>query len=357
MHSLPDVFSSDDLARATGLHARQVRELIRTAEIPTIDGSLVTRQDAIHACQALGDGRLTGGGAGARCGLFSRHPADSTRDRRSTSLSLLVSGSVHATAMALMLVLAAVAVPQALPEEASTSRTEPMRLVFLADPGPGGGGGGGGLRQPAPAPQAERVGTGLTSSPLLQRRPPALAPPHPERARPQRPPLAHRPLPPLLAPLVAVGADARHRTGLLAEVVNPAIPELENPGTGSGVGTGAGIGVGEGTGRGVGPGQGAGIGGGPYRPGSGVEPPGLLREVKPDYTEQARRMGLEGEVLLEIVVGPDGGVSSIQVLRRLGAGLDERAVEAVRQWRFTPALRHGDPVAVMVEVAVEFKLR
>ena len=117
------------------------------------------------------------------------------------------------------------------------------------------------------------------------------------------------------------------------------------------------MGVGQGTGRGVGPGEGGGTGGGPYRPGSGIDPPGLLREVTPDYTEQARRAGLEGEVLLEIVVGPDGGVSDVRVLRRLGAGLDERAVDAVRQWRFSPARRFGAPVAVVVEVAVEFKLR
>ena len=85
------------------------------------------------------------------------------------------------------------------------------------------------------------------------------------------------------------------------------------------------MGVGPGTGRGVGPGEGGGIGGGPYRPNSGIEPPGLLRDVK--------------------------------VLRRLGSGLDEQAVEAVRQWRFSPARRLGTPVAVIVEVAVEFTLR
>ena len=62
-------------------------------------------------------------------------------------------------------------------------------------------------------------------------------------------------------------------------------------------------------------------------------------------------------MLLEIVVGADGGVSDVRVLRRLGGGLDRRAVEAVRQWRFSPARRFGTPVAVIVEVAVEFTLR
>ena len=86
-------------------------------------------------------------------------------------------------------------------------------------------------------------------------------------------------------------------------------------------------------------------------------PPRLLQEVRPDYTEDARRRGVEGDVLLEIVVLADGSVGSVTVLRRLGYGLDERAVGAVRQWRFSAAERQGTPVDVLVEVAVEFRLR
>ena len=82
-----------------------------------------------------------------------------------------------------------------------------------------------------------------------------------------------------------------------------------------------------------------------------------MREVAPDYTDQARRAGLEGEVLLEMVVTAEGLVTDVRVLRRLGSGLDERAIAAVQQWKFSPALRHGVPVAVLVEVAVEFRLR
>ena len=115
--------------------------------------------------------------------------------------------------------------------------------------------------------------------------------------------------------------------------------------------------MGEGTGSGIGPGSGGGTGGGPYRPGAGITPPGLLREVRPDYTEEARRRGVEGDVVLEIVVRADGSVGAVKVLHGLGAGLDQRAADAVRQWRFSPARRFGAPVDVMVEVAVEFKLR
>jgi TonB family protein len=82
-----------------------------------------------------------------------------------------------------------------------------------------------------------------------------------------------------------------------------------------------------------------------------------MREVKPDYTEEARRRGLAGDVVLEIVVRADGGVGSVKLLRGLGSGLDQRAIDAVKQWRFSPARRFGTPVDVIVEVAVEFKLR
>ena len=98
-------------------------------------------------------------------------------------------------------------------------------------------------------------------------------------------------------------------------------------------------------------------GGGPYRPGSGVLPPRILREVKAGYTEDARRANVEGGVVLEIVVRRDGSVSDVKLLNGLPHGLNERAIAAVRQWRFAPATRFGQAVDVVVEVEVEFKLR
>ena len=150
-------------------------------------------------------------------------------------------------------------------------------------------------------------------------------------------------------------SDARDRAGIPAE--RPPQPDSQGSGTGGGAGTGQGTGLGEGTGAGIGPGSGGGTGGGPYRPGSGITPPQLLREVKPEFTEDARRRGIEGDVVLEIVVRSDGSVGDVKVLQGLGGGLDRRAIDAVRQWRFSPARRFGAPVDVIVEVAVEFKLR
>jgi protein TonB len=231
-----------------------------------------------------------------------------------------------------------------------------MRLVFVATPGPGGGGGGGGRLQKAPAPKALREGRRTLSSPVPVRREPkpvepVLAPPEPK----PEPPLKAEPLPTVVAPIITAPADTRNRVGVLDE--KPVETESHGPGRGGGTGTGTGTGLGAGDGSGVGPGSGGGTGGGPYRPGSGIAPPRLLREVKADYTEDARQRGISGDVVLEIVVRRDGSVGDIRILKGLAGGLNDRAVQAVRQWRFSPASRQGAPVDVIVEVAVEFKLR
>jgi periplasmic protein TonB len=265
-----------------------------------------------------------------------------------TALPLAVSSTLHG---GVFLVAAFIATLGLTPTRATAilDRSEPMRLVFLAVPGPGGGGGGGGLRQKALPPKAEQKGRQALSSPVAARIPPPIetppAPPEPEIEPP----------PVIEAPVASVAADERTQVGVLEE---PApVSDARGPGTGEGIGTGAGVGIGEGNGAGIGEGSGGGTGGGVYRPGSGIEPPRLLHEVKPDYTEDARLRRLEGEVMMEIVVRRDGSVGDLTIVKGLGGGLNERAVHAVRQWRFSPARRRGVPVDVVVEVAVEFKLR
>jgi TonB family protein len=212
------------------------------------------------------------------------------------------------------------------------------------------------LLQKAPPPKALREGRRAISSPLPERREPkpiepAPAPPEPKPA----PPLKAEQLPMIVAPIITAPADRQSRVGVLQQTT--AETQSHGPGSGGGAGTGAGTGLGEGQGSGVGPGSGGGTGGGPYRPGSGIEPPRLLREVKADFTEDARQRGIAGDVILEIVVRRDGSVGDVKILQGLGGGLNDRAVQAVRQWRFTPAYRQGAAVDVIVEVAVEFKLR
>src|SRR6202035_737255 len=117
-------------------------------------------------------------------------------------------------------------------------------------------------------------------------------------------PLEAELLPAVVAPIVTAPADTRTRAGVMQDA--PVATESHGPGQGGGAGTGTGTGLGEGNGSGIGPGSGGGTGGGPYRPGSGIEAPRLLREVKADYTEDARQRGLAGDVVLEIVVARDG---------------------------------------------------
>src|SRR5258708_27243125 len=166
-------------------------------------------------------------------------------------------------------------------------------------------------------------------------------------------------VPPGVAPVVAAAADPRDRAGIPWIARAPPVQETgsHGPGRGGGAGKGQGTGLGEGEGAGLGRGSGGGTGGGPYRPGSGVTAPAILHEVKPDYTEEGRRRNLEGDVVLEIVVRSDGTVGTIKLLQGLGAGLDQRATEAVRQWRFSPARRYCTPGDVIVELAMEFKPR
>ena len=192
------------------------------------------------------------------------------------------------------------------------------------------------------------------NSPLPARE---LPPPMPVEKPVEPPqPLEAKMLPPVMAPIATAPADTRNTEGVMKEA--PRHPEpSQGPGSGGGAGTGRGTGLGEGDGSGVGDGSGGGMGGGPYRPGSGVEPPRLIKEVKATYTDEARRSNISGEVDMEITIRRDGTVSDVRILRGLGGGLNERAVAAIRQWRFAPARMKGTPVDVIVQVSVEFTLR
>jgi len=139
----------------------------------------------------------------------------------------------------------------------------------------------------------------------------------------------------------------------LSNVLGPA---SNGTGSGGGIGDGSGGGVGSGRGPGVGPGWGGGIGGGAYRVGGGVSAPRAIYQPDPEYSEEARKAKYQGTVVLWCVVGPDGRVREVRVQRSLGLGLDEKAMEAVKTWKFEPARKDGVPVAVQVNVEVNFRL-
>jgi len=133
-------------------------------------------------------------------------------------------------------------------------------------------------------------------------------------------------------------------------------PESNGTGSGGGIGSGSGGGVGSGFGPGVGPGSGGGIGGGIYRVGGGVSAPRVIYQPEPEYSEEARKAKYQGTVVVECVVGPDGRVRDMHVVRSLGMGLDQKALEAVKQWKFDPARKDNTPVSVLVSVEVNFRL-
>ena len=352
-----DVFSVTEIADAAGVSLHAAHTRLQTSGLTRV-GGFITGPDALALVRAL---KLDEPSSNVDRAAVTSIEEPS---RRSTG-GLLASAAAHASAVAVLVLAMTLGLSDASADEPAVERA-PTRLVFLATPGPGGGGGGGGLKTPLPVRRAERKAAvkASISSPVPEvRTPPKVVETAPEPPKPIEPakvepppvpPPPAAPAPAVQAPVAPVAADAADARGT---VDASATAESQGRGAGGGAGTGSGGGLGEGQGAGIGPGADAGTGGGPYRAGAGIEAPRLRREVKPTYTDAARRRGLEGEVLVEIVVRRDGSVGDVRVIRRLGEGLDAKAVEAVKQWQFAPATRHGVPVDVIVEVSLQFKLR
>ena len=224
----------------------------------------------------------------------------------------------------------------------------PDNIVWLAQEGPGGGGGGGGNRSPEPPRKIELPGQDKLSLPVAK--PPDVMQP-PKKNAPEPPPVEQ-----LSIPAVAMAQGVQALPGALEGV--PGGTSL-GPGTGGGAGSGRGTGIGPGDGSGLGPGSGGGTGGGVYRPGSGVTVPKLLQQVKPQYTSEAMRAKIQGEVWLDAVVMPDGTVGRVEVVRSLDPvfGLDQEAIKAARLWRFVPGTHQGQPVPVLITISMTFTLR
>jgi TonB family protein len=233
--------------------------------------------------------------------------------------------------------------PAALPDDVNN------QIVWLSQPGPGGGGGGGGNQMKEPPKKAELPGKDKITVPVAPAK--KLDPPQQPKVEPN--PVEQLNIP---AKILASGADAI--PGAIDGPPGPPTVSL-GAGTGGGAGTGSGTGIGSGSGAGLGPGTGGGTGGGVYQPGNGVTLPRILREVKPAYTSDAMRAKVQGTVLLQCVVRPDGSVTDIQILRSLDSvfGLDQEAIKAARQWRFAAGTRMGQPVPVQITIELTFTLR
>jgi len=228
---------------------------------------------------------------------------------------------------------------------------KPQVTTALIDPGDfiplkpaktqAGGGGGGGDRDVLKASQGR-----LPKFAMQQITPPAAV------IRNLNPKLA-------VEPTVIVPPDIKVAMNNMPNLGDPkssAVIPSNGTGGSAGIGSGSGGGIGPGTGAGVGPGSGGGIGGGVFRVGRGVTAPRPIYDPEPEFSEEARKAKYQGVCTLEVVVDVAGRPTNIRVVGALGMGLDEKAIEAVKTWRFEPAMKDGHPVAVAVNLEVDFHL-
>lgn len=224
-------------------------------------------------------------------------------------------------------------------------------MVWLDATGPGGGGGGGGNRMKDPPRPTEMPGRDATTIPAAKPR--VLD----SSNLPTREPNA---VLPLLIPVASLASatDALPQAGAIGAPPSPTLSH--GPGDGNGAGTGHGPGDGSGRGPGLGDGRDGGFGGDVYRPGNDVTMPIEIRKGIPRYTTEAMRARIQGSILVECVVQPEGACTNIRVKRSAFSpafGLDDEAIKAAADWRFRPGTRRGQAVPVIVTMEIAFALR
>jgi protein TonB len=217
---------------------------------------------------------------------------------------------------------------------------DPNITPFKPDVKPAGGGGGGGDRSITPVTKGQLPKPSLkqfvppmivkNEHPKLVMDPTIIAPPDT--------PLPQNNLPQWGDPLAKLGIPSN------------------GTGFGAGMGSGSGGGVGSGNGGGFGAGSGGGVGGGVFRVGGGVSQPAVIFKVDPEYSEEARKAKYSGTVTLAVIVDAEGHARDIHVVKSLGMGLDEKAVEAVEKWKFKPGMKGGQAVNVRATIEVNFRL-
>ncbi|HEX9111783.1 MAG TPA: energy transducer TonB [Terriglobales bacterium] len=256
--------------------------------------------------------------------------------------SFIASALAHTTALALLVTVGIWAARDThqVPKVSSVVLTDLSPYILPPAPDQAGGGGGGGDRERLQASKGHPPRFALE-----QITPPAIV------VRSEQPRLTADPT------VVGPPSLSFPQTGPMGDPLSGILgPPSNGAGNGGGLGNGYGGGVGIGEGPGVGAGRGGGIGNGPYRVGGGVSAPHAIYDPEPEYSEEARKAKYQGVVVLQVVIGADGRPRDIRVARTLGMGLDQKAIDAVRQWRFEPALRERQPVAVVVNIEVNFRL-
>lgn len=293
--------------------ARNVREFIHPPKLPPLE--VTSKPVAVKEIWGFY------GGQGKRAGVGSM--------------------AIHALAIALLLLLGTnKAVQQVVKRQIDIIAPDlaPYKPTVKKDAMHGGGGGGD--RSPTPVSKGK-----LPKLATKQFVPPTVKPP-------DNPKL-------VMDPTLIIQPDAnipKVNTNELGDPLAKSLQASNGFGSGGGMGNGRGGGVGPGSGPGFGPGSGGNMGGGAYRIGGGVSPPSILYKVEPEYSEEARKAKFQGTVLLFVVVDEKGNPRDIRILRPLGLGLDQKAVEAVEKWKFSPGKKDGKPVPVQAQIEVNFRL-
>jgi protein TonB len=265
--------------------------------------------------------------------MFATDSLEFKRDPTSNAISFVI----HVVAITLLLALALKVRSNVVLEPTTTvvpmdfKLTVPPPVTMPVAKQPGGGGG-------TPTPQ-KIMEPKRAPEPTVATAPQILLP---QTIRIDRPKLGIEPTDQVKMPdtttLPTLGVAPSPQIALAAQA----------KGNGGGHGLGGGLGAG--------PGSGGGYGGGLMSVGGGVSAPMVVRTVQPEFTEEARRANFQGNVSIKLIVDSQGNPQDISLLSHLGMGLDEKAIEAVRQYKFKPAMYMGHPVAVQIVIDVSFHL-
>jgi periplasmic protein TonB len=250
----------------------------------------------------------------------------------------LSSLAVHGALAAVIVVLGTFQPVQSLVKQRITALELDLRPYLTPQDKTASGGGGGGARQPLDASK------GKLPKPALKQ----FTPPRVDPITDPKLPMVPSIIAPDDVPNIQANnyGDPLGHMGISSNGIGP----------GGGIGSGYGGGVGPGRGVGVGPGTDGGFSGGAYRIGVGVSAPSVLSKVEPEYSEEARKAKWQGTVVLAVIIDEFGHPRNVTLLRSLGLGLDQKAIEAVSQWRFKPGMKDGKPVPVMATIEVNFRL-